>query len=172
MKNSDLGNARLREAVDDIIRQIQGQKVPGRSQKAMEKGIRSWLAGQGFNKGEIDAAMKLVRTAFSVSGTQPSDGERAAYIPEEARGVRVLSAFEEYKLSSEARDALARLEMYGMLDAYEREVVLDYLNQYDGEVTLYDLESILSWLICGNRDVEFQQTFFGVFYGKDEMRLH
>jgi hypothetical protein len=47
-------------------------------------------------------------------------------------------------------------------------MVLDYLNHYEGEVGLEELDYLLSWMVCSNRDVEFQQTFYNVFEGKGD----
>jgi uncharacterized protein Smg (DUF494 family) len=144
----------LTKLVDVILRRI--QENPGALPS--EKGLRRWLAGQGYDKREIDAAMKLVVPRFT--------GAPANEQPHMT--VRMLSAYEEYKLSIEARNALVRLEVYGLLSPYEREMVLDYLNHYEGEVGLEELDYLLSWMVCSNRDVEFQQTFYNVFEGKGD----
>jgi len=145
----------LVDLVDVIIRRIQERPEALPS----EKGIRSWLSSKGYNKTEIDAALKLVRprvaaAAPSFEGNQPS--------------ARMLTVYEECKLSPEARSALARLEVYGLLAPYEREMILDHLNHYEGEVGLEELDYLLSWMVCSNHDVEFQQTFYNVFEGKGE----
>ena len=46
----------LIELVDVILRRIQEQPERAKS----ESGLRKWLAGQGYKKRDIDAAMKLV----------------------------------------------------------------------------------------------------------------
>lgn len=114
-----------------------------------ESSLRSWLAGQGYSKRDIDAAIKMVGPRFSAQLTAPR--------PHQLGSIRSYSLQEEYKLSSEARDALTRLERYGLLGPFEREQILDNLGHFDGEVGLEELDCLLSWLICGNRDVEFQQ---------------
>jgi uncharacterized protein Smg (DUF494 family) len=145
----------LIELVDEIIRRIQErpEAVPS------EKGIRSWLARKGYGKREIDAAMKLV-------------GPRVCSLTETAKQlpstIRLLSVYEEYKLTTEARNALARLELYGMIDPYEREMILDYLNHFEGEVGLDELDYLLSWMVCSGRDVGFQQALYNVFEGKQD----
>jgi len=78
------------------------------------------------------------------------------------------SAYEEYKLSPQARQALTRLEVYGLLEPYEREMILDYANHFEGHVDIEELDYLLSWMVCSNRDVECQQTFYSVFEGKGE----
>lgn len=145
--------ASITKLVDVILRRIEEYPdgIP------TETGLRSWLAGQGYNKRDIDAAMKLIAPRF----TQPS-------VREESRPwvARSLSLFEEYKLTPEARNALTRLEFYGLLDPYEREAIFDRLSHFDGEVGLDELDYLLSWVVFGNRDFESQQTMYGVMDGE------
>ncbi|MBX7258207.1 MAG: DUF494 domain-containing protein [Candidatus Hydrogenedentes bacterium] len=144
--------------VDVILKRLEEQPdaVP------TENGIRSWLTGQGYKKRDIDAAIKLVAPRF----LSVSRENALSRVP-----VRTLSLLEEYKLLPEARDALARLDMYGLIDPYEREMILDRLNHFDGLVGLDELDYLLSWVVCGGRDVESQQTIFGVLEG-DSQTLH
>ena len=145
------------EIVDVILRRLEEhpEALP------TETGLRSWLSRQGFNKREIDAAMKLVKPGFAVAAHHQAQ-------PQMRNSVRQLSIIEEYKLSPEARNALTRLELYGFLDPYDREMILDYLNHFDGEVGMDELDYLLSWMVCGGRDVAFQQTLFDVFEGKKD----
>ena len=82
-----------------------------------------------------------------------------------------LSSFEEFKFSTEARDAMVRLEQYGLIDAYEREMILDRLNHFEGEIGVDELDYLVSWVVCGNRDVESQQTIYSVLDGTNQI-LH
>jgi len=143
----------LVELVDVLLRRIEERPEAAPS----ETGLRTWLARQGYNKREIDAAIKMVKPRFA--NLLPSG---------DGTSMRLLSVYEEYKLSPEARRALQRLELYGLVTPYEREIILDYLNHCEGEVGLDELDYLLSWLVCSNRDIEFQQTFYHVFEGKGE----
>jgi len=145
------------EIVDVILRRLEEhpEALP------TETGLRSWLSRQGFNKREIDAAMKLVKPGFAVAAHRQAQ-------PQMQNSVRLLSIAEEYKLTPEARNALARLELYGLIDPYDREMILDYLNHFDGEVGMDELDYLLSWMVCSGRDVAFQQTLFDVFEGKKD----
>jgi uncharacterized protein Smg (DUF494 family) len=145
----------LVELVDVIIRRIQERPDALPS----EKGIRSWLSSKGYKKSEIDAALKLVR---------PRVAEVVPGFEGYQTTARTLTVYEECKLSPEARSALARLDVYGLLAPYEREMILEQLNHYEGEVGLEELDDLLSWMVCSNHDVEFQQTFYNVFEGKNE----
>jgi uncharacterized protein Smg (DUF494 family) len=84
--------------------------------------------------------------------------------------VRQLSPFEMYKLTPEARDALARLELYDIIDTSEREYILERLDQFEGSVGVNELDYLVSWIVCGNRDVESQQTIYNVMEGNTEVR--
>ena len=147
----------LIELVDAIMQRIQERP----DARPTENSMRSWLVRQGYNKREIDAAMKLVGPRLA----GPADAVDCGPV-----SVRTLSLYEEYKLSPEARRALVRLELHGLLDTYERESILDYLNQYDGVVGLAELDYLLTWMVCGNRDVAFQQAFFSVLEDKGNTR--
>ena len=142
----------LLELVDVILRRIQNHPrgLPS------ETGIRSWLSRQGYAKRDIDAAMQLVRPRF----------QSGPHVREHGPGqVRQLSAYERFKLTPEARDGLARLELYELIDPLEREMILERLDQFEGEVGLEELDYLVSWVICGTRELEFQHTVFNVMEG-------
>ena len=144
----------LTELIDVILQRLEEHP----DAPPTEHGMRSWLAGQGYNKRDIDAAIRLVGVQFH----QPvaRDGRTLG-------AVRQLSAIEAYKLTNDARDALARLELYQLIDPYERELILERVAQMEGMVSQEDLEYLLSWFLVGTRDVESQQTLFQVFEGRD-----
>ncbi|MCC6143316.1 MAG: DUF494 family protein [Candidatus Hydrogenedentes bacterium] len=144
--------APLNELVNEILQRL--EEHPERAPS--ESGIRSWLVRQGYNQRDIDAAMRIMRPRFASARPLTSRGPAA---------VRQLSPYEEYKLAPEARDALARLELYELIDPFEREMILERLNQFDGEVGLEELDYLLSWLLYSTRDVETQQTIYNVFEG-------
>ena len=140
----------LIELADVIIQRIEERPnaVP------TEKGLRNWLSRLGYNKRDIDAVLKMVQPRFDALRHAGLQGPGS---------VRHLSLYEEYKLAPEAREALARLEMYNLVDPFERELILDRLNQFEGEVGLEELDYLLSWLLYSMRDVESQQTLYNVF---------
>lgn len=139
--------------VDVILKRIEDHPEAVES----ESGMRSWLAGEGYAKRDIDAAMHLVRPQLA-SGRAPQ-----GYMP---RSMRTLNLYEEYKLTPDARAALMRLEMFELIDADERELIFDRLNHFDGVVGMEELEYLVSWLICSTRDVESQQTVYSVLFGE------
>jgi uncharacterized protein Smg (DUF494 family) len=147
----------LLELVDVILQKIQDRS----GDLPSEKGIRTWLVLEGYAKGDIDAAMKLVGPRFS----------SASPVRERGPGqVRLLSPYEAYKLTPEARDALVRLELYDVIDTSEREYILERLDQFEGTVGLSELDYLVSWIVCANRDVESQQTIFNVMEGNTQTR--
>jgi uncharacterized protein Smg (DUF494 family) len=144
---------RLMEVVDAILRCIEERpEIP-----ATESGLRSWLSGQGYSKRDIDAALKMVSRRVFATGpaTRQTD----------VTSLRALSPGEALKLDAEARDALARLELFDLIDPLEREMLLEHARQYEGVVGLDELDFLLSALVCSSRDVESQQTIYSVLDG-------
>ncbi len=143
----------LLKLVDVILERLQTQ--PGLHQS--ERGLRTWLARQGYTPRDIDAALVLVRPRI----------ESAPQVMELGPGVvRQLSPYELFKLSPEARAALARLEIYQLIDPVEREMILDRLDHVEGEVGIQELDYLVSWVVGSNRDTEHQQTIGSVIEGK------
>jgi uncharacterized protein Smg (DUF494 family) len=143
----------LVKLVDVILQKIQeSPEVP-----PTETGLRSWLIDQGYKRRDIEAAIRLVRPRF-ISPIPLVEGP--------VHTTRSLSVYEEYKLTAEARSALMRLEMYGLIDGFERELILDRLGQFEGEVGLDELDYLLSWIVCGGRDIESQQVIFRMIDGE------
>ena len=146
----------LTDLAEVIIQRIEErpQAVP------TEKGLRNWLTRLGYTKRDIDVVLKLVQPRFTAlhhAGLQAPGT------------VRQLSLFEQYKLTPEAREALARLDLYTLIDPFERELILDRLHQFEGEVGLDELDYLLSWLLYSTRDVESQQTIYNVFEGNKQV---
>ena len=155
----------LVELVNVIVRRIQEHPDAPPSEKV----LRSWLTRQGYAKRDIDAAIKLVRPRKGCEGAKGGNREQAG-TGSSCNSVRVLSVHEEYKLTPEARNALTRLELSGMINSYEREMIMDYLDHFEGEVGLEEMDYLLSWMVCSGRDVESQQAFFNILEGKGETR--
>ena len=143
----------LVKLVDVILKQLEEHPEV----RHTESGIRNWLAREGYQKRDIDAVMKLMRPHFATTRRV-----------EEYRPValRRLTPHEEAKLSPAARDALVRLDLYGLVRPDERELILERINQFDGEVGLEELDWLLSWLVCSCLDYESQQTLYSVLDGE------
>ncbi|MGI6460357.1 MAG: DUF494 family protein [Candidatus Hydrogenedentales bacterium] len=145
----------LIELVDVILKRIQDQPERAKS----ESGLRKWLAGQGYKKRDIDAAMQLVGSR--IMPRRP--GGPSLVVP-----VRALTESEFHKMAPEARDAFGRLDYYGLISPQERETILENVVQFDGRIGLDELDYLLSWIVCGNRDFESQQTIYSVMEGQVE----
>ena len=147
----------LRELVSIILERLQSHPDSASS----ETGLRTWLARQGFAKRDIDAAMKLVRPRVRAIQTELGHGPEA---------LRCLTAYELYKLTPEARDAIARVERYGLLSPDERELILERLDHFEGEVGVEELDYLFSWLVSPARDVENQNLLYQVLEGNTQIR--
>ena len=121
-----------------------------------ETGLRSWLGRKGYSSRDIDAAMKMVA---------PHVEARIRETGRQSSSVRILSTNESYKLSPEARDALVRLELHGLIDAFEREAMLDRLDHFDGEIGLQELEYLLACVVYANIDVASQRVIESTVLG-------
>ena len=149
---------RVSELVAVIVRMMQDHPESPPS----EKRLRSLLVGQGYAKRDIDAAIKLAWPRFA---------SRQSVVDHKPGSMRSLSLYEDHKLATEARDGLARLDLAGIITPYEREIVLDHLGHFDGPIGMEELDYLLSWLVCGGRDVEYKRTLADVLAGKGDM-LH
>ncbi len=140
------------KAVNAILRQM--EETP--DVLCTESNVRSWLANQGYNKRDIDAALKLVAMRL----TMPDSVEEAR-----PRGLRQFALYEHARLSSDARSALTRLELNDLLDPMEREMIIERLLQYDGEVDMDALDYLLSSVFGTMRNVEAQNAMYNTFEG-------
>lgn len=144
----------ITKLVDKIIRKLQesGTDLPSKA------GIRTWLTKQGYASTDVEAAIDVL----SENWTEP--GPTGAPVQ-----TRVLSPYESYFLSREALSALTRLETYGMIGPSERELILDRLDQFDGEMDVAALEYLLTTQICPNYDIAHQQMLYQVLDGRTDV---
>ena len=146
----------LTQIVDTIIQKIQEQPERFRT----ESRIRSRMTNQGYTKHDIDAALQLVHSNMSGERVDSNKGPAS---------MRHFAPYEQLKLSAEAQEALQRLDLYGLIEPYEREAILERLDQFDGEVDMPDLEYLISCIVCSTRDVEHQRTIYQVLEGKPDL---
>ena len=142
------------QLVDKIVQKLQEDTsdVPSKA------GIRNWLCKQGYSAKDVEAAINEVKPqlAFWVEqGVQ--------------RHTRVLSPYESFLLSPAVKSALTRLENYGLIGTHEREIMLERMEQFEGEIDLGALEYVLSTQICSGYDVAHQQIMYQVLDGKDNI---
>lgn len=148
----------MKEMVAELVHVILQRSQETGLSPASDKSIRTWLTAKGYKKRDIEAAMKVVHSRLD----RPAKSARHG-------AMRQLSPWEFSKFTAEARAALARLDQYEMLSGYEREMLLERASQMEGEVTLDDLDYLVSWLLCSVRDFETQNTLFQVFEGSKKV---
>jgi hypothetical protein len=146
----------MKQSLSQLVDVILQKLAEDSGESPSELGIRTWLLRQGYAQRDIDAAMSMVRRG--VGPIAPSQSRLGK--------VRHLSGYEEFRLLPETRAALARLEMYELIEPQEREAMLERLDQFEGPVTLADLEYLVNWVVCPTRDVETQQTIYRVLDGR------
>lgn len=146
----------MKEMVAELVSVILQRSQETGVSPAADKNMRSWLSAKGYKKRDIEAAMKVIHSRLQ-SGPKTNARHGA---------MRQLSAWEYSKMTAEARAALARLDQYEMLSGYEREMLLERVSQMEGEVTIDDLDYLVSWLLCSVRDVETQNTIYQIFEGE------
>ncbi|MBI1318917.1 MAG: DUF494 family protein [Candidatus Hydrogenedens sp.] len=142
----------ITELITVILQHLESQ--PGR--RISDPVLRQWLSNKGYSRRDIETALRIMRPANAG--------------PEE-RGpgrVRHLSKWESLRMHPDVRSALARLDLYEMLDPFTREMVLERLQQLEGEVALDDLDSVLSWAFSRTHDCESLQTLYTIFDGASE----
>lgn len=144
----------ITKIVDKIIQKLQesAREVPS------EAGLRSWLAKEGFASKDVDAAIRVMKPVLvSRSGHES--------IPQ----MRVFSPYESLFLSAEARGALTRLELFGFIGPQEREIILERIDQFDGELDMAALEYLVSTYVCSGLDAAHQQMIYQVLDGKTDI---
>ena len=142
------------QLVDKIVQKLEENT----SDVPSEAGIRNWLSKQGYSAHDVDAAINEVKPQLDFWGEQGGQ-----------RHTRVLSPYESFLLTAEAKSALTRLELYGLIGANEREIMLERMEQFEGEIDLGALEYVLTTQICSGYDVAHQQVMYQALDGKDNI---
>jgi uncharacterized protein Smg (DUF494 family) len=146
-------NTLVAELVGLIVRRVQ-ETPEGRRPSA--KSLRAWLKRRGFQKQDIDAALKLALERLEPV-TQPA---ALQHVP------RMLSTYEERKLTPQAREALFRLERYGLITPAEREMVLERLPHVEGTLDPDGLDFLLAWVVYPTRTIAEQQSLMAVLHNE------
>lgn len=145
----------MKSSLTELISVIQQRLESRPESKLSDPNLRRWLTRKGYSKGDIDTALHVLRGPGAPERRTPGN-------------VRQLAFHEAQKFSPEVCEALARLDMYEMLDPLTREIVLERLTQLEGEVGMEDLDYALSWAYAPTRDVETLQTLYTIFDGSGE----
>ena len=144
----------ITQLVDKIVQKLQEST----SDVPSEAGIRNWLCKQGYSVTDVEAAINVVKPQSNFWAEQGGH-----------QHTRVLSPYESFLLTPEAKSALMRLELYGLIGAHEREMMLERLEQFEGEIDLGALEYVLSTHICSTYDVAHQQIMYQALDGRSDI---
>ena len=145
----------MKPQVHEIINVIRERFAEMPESAPSPQALKRWLSQQGYSRNDIDAAMGMIQAA--------QETQQPPYVMvEPVRACRSFTAQEISKLTAEAREALQRLELYALVSLPELEAILDRLGQFEGEVGLEELDYLVSWIVCGNRDAQSQDMIYNV----------
>ena len=68
-------------------------------------------------------------------------------------------------MQMDVRNAMTRLELMGMIEPLEREMLLERFIHSEGLADMESLDYALSYIIGTGRNVEFQQAMLSIFEG-------
>ncbi len=145
----------MKVSVSKLVDVILEQLDASRDKPPSEKAMRTLLIRQGYNRRDIDSAFKVIKTQLS--------GEPAFY--DAAPAVRQLAFYENAKIQREVHHAMTRLELMGLINPMEREMLLERFLHTDGEADMESLDFALSYILGCTRNAETQQTLLNVFEG-------
>ena len=117
--------------------------------------MRSLLQLQGHNHNDIDFAIKIVNDYLSMKPTYS----------EKILSLRQLAFFESTKISEEVLQTITRLELFDLLEPFEREMLLERFLHSEGQADMEALDYALSFIVGTMRNAEVQQTMMTVFEG-------
>ncbi|MFA7693861.1 MAG: DUF494 family protein [Candidatus Hydrogenedentes bacterium] len=120
-----------------------------------EETMRSLLQLQGHNHNDIDFAIKIVNDYLSMKPTYS----------EKILSLRQLAFFESTKISEEVLQTITRLELFDLLEPFEREMLLERFLHSEGQADMEALDYALSFIVGTMRNAEVQQTMMTVFEG-------
>jgi len=139
---------RLDELLEFIMKEMAGSLgLLGRGDR-----VRQLLTKKGYKQTEIDAALQMIQAVSAqVAGSEttvyenvPADGSRPTY--------RVLSPWEQAKLTVGAQQQLMRLERAGLLLPEEREAVLERAMEVEGMVDGEEMRALVAWTVFPTGD--------------------
>lgn len=145
----------MKISVAELVSVILEQMDAAGEKPFPEKTVRSRLIKQGYNRRDIDSAFKLINTHLSekpvLNETMPS--------------IRHLAFFESTKVQQDVHHAMTRLELMGLLEPYEREMLLERFIHSEGQADMEALDFALSYIIGTGRNAESQQAMLSIFEG-------
>ncbi|MCK5862429.1 MAG: DUF494 family protein [Candidatus Hydrogenedentes bacterium] len=132
------------------------EKMDAASEKPFpEKSVRSHLIKQGYNRRDIDSAFTLINSHLS----------EKTLLNESQPALRQLAFFESTKVQRDVQHTIMRLELLGLLEPYEREMLLERFIHSEGQADMEALYFALSYIIGTTRNAESQQAILSIFEG-------
>lgn len=145
----------MKVSVAKLVHVILERMASSRGKMPTEKAMRTFLLREGYNRRDIDSAIEIINTQLS---------QKPAYYTE-MPPVRQLAFYESAKISTDVHHALTRLELMGLLDSYERELLLERFIHSEGQADMEALDFALAYVVGTARNAEAQQTMLTVFEG-------
>lgn len=145
----------MKVSIAKLVNVILERMATARGKAPTEKAMRTFLLRQGYNRNDIDSAIEIINTHLA---------QKPVYSTQ-APPVRQLAFYESTKISMEVHQAMTRLELMGLLDPFEREVLLERFIHSEGQADMESLDFALSYVVGTARNAEAQQTMLTVFEG-------
>lgn len=145
----------MKLSVAKLVNEILEHLVSATGKAPSEKAMRTFLLRRGYNRRDIESAIEFINAHLV---------ERPVY-SRQSLSVRHLAFYESTKITQDAYQAMTRLELMGLLDPMEREVLLERFIHSEGQADMEALDFALSYFIGTARNAETQQTMISVFEG-------
>lgn len=145
----------MKVSIAELVNVILERMATMRGKVPTEKAMRTFLLRQGYNRNDIDSAIEIINTHLA---------QKPVYSTL-TTPMRQLAFYETTKVSMEVHQAMTRLELMGLLDPFEREVLLERFIHSEGQADMESLDFALSYVIGTARNAEAQQTMLTVFEG-------
>lgn len=145
----------MKVSIAKLVNVILERMATTRGKVPTEKAMRTFLLRQGYNRNDIDSAIEIINTHLA---------HKPVYSTL-APPVRQLAFYESTKITMEVHQAMIRLELMGLLDPFEREVLLERFIHSEGQADMESLDFALSYIVGTARNAETQQTMLTVFEG-------
>jgi uncharacterized protein Smg (DUF494 family) len=145
----------MKTSVAELVNAILEQMDAANDKPPTEKTVRSRLIKKGYNRRDIDSAFKLINTHLT----------EKPVMNEVMPSIRHLAFFESTKIQPDVHQAMTRLELMGLLEPYEREMLLERFIHSEGQADMEALDFALSYIIGTGRNAEFQQAMLSIFEG-------
>ncbi len=120
-----------------------------------EKAMRVYLMRQGYKRTDIDTALEFINTNLT----------DAPVYSDQMPAMRQLAFYETTKVGREVHHTMARLELLGLLNPMEREMLLERFIHSEGQADMESLDFALAYMVGTTRNAETQQALLSAFEG-------